>query len=313
MITWYVRDLSKLTGVSVQTLHHYDKIGLLKPSVRLANDYRCYTEKDLLKLQQIIALKFFGFELSRIKALLQEEGDVLDSFAAQSRFLEEKANTLLEASRTLKEIISNCDANKSIPWKTIIKLIEVYRMTKTLEQTWAGKVLSSEQLKQYANFEHKLKSKFTTAQMSAFKKERADLMTQVEANLDKDPGSDFGIALAKKWMTMINGLYGKEFAGLRNIIWEKAYKGGEMNDPEYALPPQIVDWLDRATKAYYTNSIYSLLAKAGSNPSKEVSKLWKDLLVDLYGDDQSPKDALIEDLLKDDKVSDAAKNWLKQQ
>lgn len=37
MAQWYVKDLSKLTGVSVQTLHHYDRINLLKPSVRLPN------------------------------------------------------------------------------------------------------------------------------------------------------------------------------------------------------------------------------------------------------------------------------------
>ncbi|MDF3054979.1 MAG: transcriptional regulator, MerR family, mercury resistance [Gammaproteobacteria bacterium] len=70
MAEWYVKDLSKLTGVSVQTLHHYDRIDLLKPSIRLSNGYRIYSEKDLLRLQQVIALKFFGFELSQIKALL---------------------------------------------------------------------------------------------------------------------------------------------------------------------------------------------------------------------------------------------------
>jgi len=70
MTQWYVKDLSKLTGISAQTLHHYDRIDLLKPSLRLSNGYRLYSEKDLLQLQQIIALKFFGFKLSQIKALL---------------------------------------------------------------------------------------------------------------------------------------------------------------------------------------------------------------------------------------------------
>ena len=67
MTHWYVKTLSKLTGVSVQTLHHYDRIDLLKPSLRLSNGYRVYSEKDLLQLQQIIALKFFGFELLKIR------------------------------------------------------------------------------------------------------------------------------------------------------------------------------------------------------------------------------------------------------
>lgn len=49
MAQWYVKELSKLTGVSVQTLHHYDKINLLAPSVRHANGYRLYSERDLLQ------------------------------------------------------------------------------------------------------------------------------------------------------------------------------------------------------------------------------------------------------------------------
>lgn len=82
MAQWYVKELSKLTDVSVQTLHHYDHIGLLKPSLRLTNGYRVYSEKDLLKLQQIIALKFFGFKLTHIKSLLTDEVNMLDHFTA---------------------------------------------------------------------------------------------------------------------------------------------------------------------------------------------------------------------------------------
>lgn len=84
MTQWFVKNLSKLTGVTVQTLHHYDRIGLLKPSLRLANGYRIYSEKDLLQLQQIIALKFFGFKLSQIKTLITEEKSALQHFNAQA-------------------------------------------------------------------------------------------------------------------------------------------------------------------------------------------------------------------------------------
>ena len=69
MNTLYVKELSRLTKVTIRTLHYYDKIGLLKASDRLANGYRVYSEKDLRKLEKIIALKFFGFTLARIKQL----------------------------------------------------------------------------------------------------------------------------------------------------------------------------------------------------------------------------------------------------
>ena len=125
MTHWYVKDLSKLTGISVQTLHHYDRIDLLGPSLRLSNGYRVYSEKDLLQLQQIIALKFFGFELSKIKLLLMGNAGALEHFSVQAQFLEQKANSLLEASKVLKSIISKVSDDKSIPWETIFKLIEV--------------------------------------------------------------------------------------------------------------------------------------------------------------------------------------------
>jgi DNA-binding transcriptional MerR regulator len=69
--------------VSVRTLHYYDKIDLLKPSLRLTNGYRLYSDKDLLKIQQIIALKFFGFELSQIKLLLVKQDDIVENLVMQ--------------------------------------------------------------------------------------------------------------------------------------------------------------------------------------------------------------------------------------
>ena len=153
MTQQYIKDLSKLTGVSVQTMYHYDRIDLLKPSLWLSNGYYLYSEKDLLQLQQIIALQFFGFELSQMKALLTGSVGALEHFSVQAQFLERKANMLLDASKALKNIISEVNDDRSIPWETIIKLIEVYCMTQELENTWVGNVFSSEQLKQYKNFE----------------------------------------------------------------------------------------------------------------------------------------------------------------
>lgn len=149
MTKWYVKDLSKLTGISVQALHYYDRINLLKPSIRLSNGYRVYSEKDLLHLQQITALKFFGFELSQIKKLLTDSSKAPEHFTVQNKLLEQKANALLHASNNLKNIIADATDNKSIPWKTIIQLIEVYDMTQKLEHSWVKEILSTEELKQF--------------------------------------------------------------------------------------------------------------------------------------------------------------------
>lgn len=66
-------------------MHHYDEIGLLKPTLRLPNGYRVSSEVDLLKLRQITWLRFLGFDLSKIKTLFskREDSDVREHFRVQ--------------------------------------------------------------------------------------------------------------------------------------------------------------------------------------------------------------------------------------
>ena len=52
-----VREVARLAGVSVRTLHHYDAVGLLPPSARSEAGYRLYTDPDLERLQQILRLE----------------------------------------------------------------------------------------------------------------------------------------------------------------------------------------------------------------------------------------------------------------
>ncbi len=311
MAQWYVKDLSKLTGVSVQTLHHYDRIGLLKPSIRLSNGYRVYSEKDLLKLQRIIALKFFGFELSRIKELLIKNDEVTDHFLAQAKFLEEKAKTLLEASKTLKSITSEYKQNKSIPWETVIKIIEVYRMTQELEKTWAGNVFTPEELKQYAAFEAELKTRYTPEEKKSFDETWANLLAQVASNLDKDPKSETGSEIAKQVMDLINGIYGKENANLKHSIWHKGFKQGKMEGERY-VDPAVISWLDKAIDSYYRKRIYAILDQVGPHTPADLAKKWNALMEEMLGDSEIHKQEIITVAMTDEGVSPAAREWLKQ-
>lgn len=309
MVQWFVKDLSKLTGVSVQTLHHYDRIDLLKPSVRLANGYRVYSEKDLLQLQQIVALKFFGFELSQIKALLTDDAGMLDHFSAQAQFLQQKANTLLNASETLKSIVSGVKDNKSIPWETIIQLIKVYRMTQQLEHSWVKEIFTPEELKQYAAFETEVKANSTPAQKAAFEKSWFNLVAEISSNLNHDPTSETGMYLGKKCMLLINGLYGKKYAHLRSKKFEKGFRAGKGLE-EAGLTPEIVSWLKQAMDSYFQQRIYDILAQVGRVASSEVLNLWNAVLDDMYGEDSERKKDLLDLAIKDDKVSNDAKKWL---
>lgn len=309
MNRWYVKELSKMTRVSVRTLHHYDQLDLLKPSVRLKNGYRLYSEADLLKLQQIIALKFFGFELSQIKTLLISNHDVMDHFLMQSQLLEEKAEMFLEASQLLKKIISESSDNSSVPWKKTIQLIEVYRMKQQLEKTWAGKVLNTDELKEYAHFQANLEIQ-PAENKEKFEQNWKNLCQEISKNLEQDPSSELGIKIAKRCMEMVNELYGKQKT-LQQAIWEKGFKGGHVEQGEHGLSPEMVVWLDIAMSTYYKQRIYTMLAQIGTPSEEKVSTLWQEILEEMCGDSQEMKDSLYQKAFADNQISDTAKQWLK--
>ncbi len=310
MKLWHAKQLGKLAKVSVRTLHYYDKINLLKPSVREHNNYRLYSEKDLLKLQQIIALKFFGFELSQIHVLLSTEEHALDNLSMQAKFLQEKANNLLEANAILKRILSECSDNKSIPWEQVIQLIEVYQMTQQLENSWVKEIFTADELKQYAQFEAEMKSNSNPEQKEIFEKSWSALVEEVKQNLTKDPRSDLGVRLGKKWMEFVNRLYGKKYAHLRTKKFENGFgegKGLEQN----GLSPEIIAWVEKAMDEYWHQRLYDVLAQVGTLSSAEVIHLWNEVMDDMYGEEEERKKAIPELALKDEKVGVAAKQWLK--
>ena len=74
MGTYTVKQLARLSGVSVRTLHHYDEIGLLRPAFLGENRYRYYGREELLRLQDILFHRELGAPLQEIGELLAREG-----------------------------------------------------------------------------------------------------------------------------------------------------------------------------------------------------------------------------------------------
>ncbi|KAA9220430.1 MULTISPECIES: MerR family transcriptional regulator [Aerococcus] len=68
-----VKEVSELAGISIRTLHYYDKINLLKPSKRTASGYRLYSHQDLKKLQYILLFKELEFSLKEIKEIINSK------------------------------------------------------------------------------------------------------------------------------------------------------------------------------------------------------------------------------------------------
>jgi hypothetical protein len=70
--------------------------------------------------------------------------------------------------------------------------------------------------------------------------------------------------------------------------------------------------MDKAIDAYLRDRIYGILNQVGTRVSdKEILKFWKDVLDDMYGDDEARKKIIYDMALVDEKVSHHAKEWLK--
>ena len=104
-----VGEVAKKMDVTVRTLQHYDKEGLLSPSATSDGGRRLYTDKDLVTLHQIVSLKSLGFSLNDIKQRLiplETPTDVATALTEQADSIREKIEQLtasLTAIEQLKE------------------------------------------------------------------------------------------------------------------------------------------------------------------------------------------------------------------
>jgi DNA-binding transcriptional MerR regulator len=90
-----VKQVAKLTGITVRTLHYYDEISLLTPSTITEAGYRLYDDENLERLQQILFFREIDFELKDIKAILDNpDFDKVKALEKHKKLLELKRNRM---------------------------------------------------------------------------------------------------------------------------------------------------------------------------------------------------------------------------
>jgi DNA-binding transcriptional MerR regulator len=113
MQRYTVKQLARISGVSVRTLHHYDEIGLLKPARLGDNRYRYYEQPEVLRLQQILFHRELGISLQEIAELLDRPGfDRLEALRAHRVRLERQAQRYAELVRTIDRTIADLNGER---------------------------------------------------------------------------------------------------------------------------------------------------------------------------------------------------------
>ncbi|WP_294856961.1 MerR family transcriptional regulator [uncultured Oscillibacter sp.] len=115
-MAYTVQEVANLSGTTVKTLYHYQKVGLLFPNSVGENGYRYYTENELERLQQIMFYRELDFSLEQIKSAMESEPNRLDCLDAQKALLSARKERLTAILNTLDETISH--ARKGVPMST---------------------------------------------------------------------------------------------------------------------------------------------------------------------------------------------------
>lgn len=123
---WRVGDLAREAGITVRTLHHYDRLGLLKPSSHTDGGHRCYTDDDVRRLHRIVTLRSFGFSLKEIAALLdaEPESDPADLIRRHLTVVDERIRQAAALRSRLSDVLDALDRTVQPSTRQFLQLIE---------------------------------------------------------------------------------------------------------------------------------------------------------------------------------------------
>lgn len=282
MTEWRIKEISDMTNISIRMLRHYDKIGLLKPSYRSSNRYRYYTEQDLAKLQQIIALKYFGFNLSAIKEILQKNQNVYAHLQAQQQVLKKQTVHLQQVTDTLGEILNELSPSEVPDLNDLITLIKRYNMSEALreklKQSWAGQALTESQFEDYLFLYEQFPEEFVI---------RDKLIEKINSKKVGDPESPEGENAAcflHEFAKKMKAVFTQQVRLSSSLL--ESIKSGQLT--HFEITPEGTLWLSRATLSYWLkrwDTVYNLiLANLKADPKgemgREVAEQWTQLLDD---------------------------------
>lgn len=236
-------EFARMTGVTVRTLHHYDRLGLLKPSGRTAAGYRLYGERDFARLQQIVTLKFLGLPLKQIKSLLEQNAlGLATTLRLQRELLAERRRQIESAIEAIERAENLISSGGEPDWQALAKIIEVIEMQNNWD--WVKKYYTKEQLAELAR-------RGTPEVLERGQRDWALLIKEVEQAIADgvDPKSERAQALAARWHALIEEFTGGDPEILANL--KRLYKD-QANWPEGAQKP-------------YPDAVSNFLAKAAKS------------------------------------------------
>jgi DNA-binding transcriptional MerR regulator len=196
-----VGEVAALTRVSVRTLHHYDRIGLLPPALHSAGGYRMYGESELLRLQQILTLRYLGFPLQRIGELLERaDFDLVASLRVQQQALHDRIVELERISIAISDLVDQRLATGEWSWQLVIEASQAVGAGLTRGEETMDAYYTPEQMTRF----DEARRATPQEEIEAIEEGWTALLAEVRAAraADLDPATAEAGALAERWVEL---------------------------------------------------------------------------------------------------------------
>ena len=224
-----VGELAQRSGLTVRALHHYDQIGLLRPSVRSEAGYRLYDRDDVARLHAIQSLHALGVPLKQIGGMLASDGsDLPDIVARQLRSLDqqiEQASALRQRLALLGEMLAAGRQPDVEDWLGTLGRMHTYTQ-----------YFSPAELRRIVGHWPQVAERWLA------------LVDQLQAAMDRGtpPGTLEVQALAQRWMGLMHQWFGGDFDLMRR--WGAAYAANPAAHGRSVRGPQLQRYIEQATE-----------------------------------------------------------------
>ncbi|MFZ5879549.1 MAG: MerR family transcriptional regulator [Chloroflexota bacterium] len=239
-----VKQLSKLAGVTPRTLHHYDDIGLLKPSRIGDNGYRYYGEEALLRLQQILFYRELDIPLEDIKNIMgRHDFDVLGALRSHKEALQKQARRLDRLIQTVDHTIDYLKGGTKMSEKGLFEGFS--------EEQQEKYALEAEQMydpETVRESNRKWKG-YSAAKKQAILAEGKAVYTDMIAVMPRGAASPEAQAIVERWRKHM------DYFWTPNLDQLQALANGYVEDPRFKanfdkMHPQLAEFMREAVAVY---------------------------------------------------------------
>jgi DNA-binding transcriptional MerR regulator len=260
-----VRQLAELAGVTVRTLHHYDEIGLLKPTRIGQNGYRHYDETAVMRLQQILFYRELGMELAAIREILDSpDFDAIRALQTHRQLLEARSARLQRLIETIDSTIQHLRGETTMSRK---KMFEGFTPEQEEENTRLARLQYDPKI---VNDSSRRWKSYSPAQRQAILEEGSQIYTDLAEALESGiPAVDARVqAILVRWHNHLYNFYEPTLEILRGL--------GELynTDPAFIanfqalhndLPEFLHTGIEQYVDALETSALEQMLAEDDDN------------------------------------------------